>query len=63
MQLSKAATKAITDHIILEHQNKALTEANQWKQQTQFKKAYTGLERILVKEEAEKLQEAEEKEK
>ena len=63
MQLSKAATKAIADCIILEHRNKALAEANQRKRQTQSKKAYTGLGRVLVKEEAEKLQEAEEKEK
>ena len=65
MQLSKTATKAIADHLILKHQNKVLVEVNQWKQsqQTQSKKTYTGLERVLMKKKTEKLQKTEKKKK
>ncbi|KAA6412515.1 MAG: hypothetical protein FRX48_03506 [Lasallia pustulata] len=65
MQLSKAATKAIADRIILEHRTKALAEANirKGKRQTRYKKAYTGLGRVLVVEDAKKPQEAEEEER
>ncbi|KAA6410861.1 MAG: hypothetical protein FRX48_05171 [Lasallia pustulata] len=65
MQLSKAATKAIADRIVLEYRTKVLAEANiqKGKRQTRSKKAYTGLRRVLVVEDAKKLQEAEEEER